>query len=176
MNKKKKQVVEKFKKLKEEQKGNEATQSMIGNFLSKITRPLATFELDHEQRMEIEALEEENNDSRTNLNITFNVLSSYLHYLSQFRVPLEVSKSMLLYFCERYELDKDRTQLLLSELESTYSKEGLTDQEISELELKRAKQVKDSLENNQKMIILYNICKYINDDETLIKILRLSKA
>lgn len=176
LNKKKKHIMDKFRKLKAESNEDDVNKSMFGYFLSKVTKPLAAFELDNEQRLEIEAAEQDSNDNRTNLNIIFNVLSSYLHYFSQFGVKLETSKNIMLYFCERYELDKDRTQLLLSELESNYTKEGFTPEEQLRINREKKKKLDESFENNKTVIAIYHVMKYLSDDETLIKILRLSKT
>lgn len=117
--------MEKFRKRKAESNEHDNDKTMLGYFVSRITKPLASFELDHEQRLEIERLEGESIDNRTSLNIIFNVLSQYTRYMSQFGVDLDTSKSILIYFCKRYQLDKDRTQLLLSELQASYTKQGM---------------------------------------------------
>jgi hypothetical protein len=148
---------------------------MMSRWISRVTKPLTAFELDNEQRKEIEQLEEEGLDTRTHLNIIFNVLSSYLRHLSQFGVTLDVSKTIILYFCERYELDKDRTQLILSELESTYTKEGFSEKEQTKIRMTKLKQLNEYMKNDNKMLLLYHISNYIGDDKTLIKILSLNK-
>lgn len=149
---------------------------MMSRWISRVTKPLTAFELDNEQRKEIEQLEEDGLDTRTHLNIIFNVLSSYLRHLSQFGVTLDISKTIILYFCERYELDKDRTQLILSELESTYTKEGFSEKEQMKIRMTKLKQLTEYMENDNKMLLLYHISNYIGDDSTLIKILRLNKT
>ena len=172
---KKKQIFEKYRILKEESNVDDPDKTMFGYLLSKVTKPLTTFGLAHEQRLAIESLEEENRDNKTNLNIIFNVLSSYVHYLSSFGVKLDVSKNILLYFCERYELDKDRTQLLLSELESTYAGEGFTEEEQAKIDFEKTKKLNQSFDKDQVIISLYHISKYVDNDPTLIKILKLNK-
>ena len=173
--KKKKQIVEKYRKMKEESSADDNDKTMFAYLFSKVTKPLATLEIDYEKRLAIENLEEENGDNKTNLNIIFNVLSSYVHYLSLFGVKLDISKDILLYFCERYELDKDRTQLLLSELESTYSKGGFTEEEQVKIENEKTKRLNQSFDDDQMIISLYHISKYVNNDSTLMKILKLNK-
>lgn len=175
INKRKKVVIEKFKKLKEESSEDDPAAGLMGRWISRITKPLTSFELDQEQRREIEALEEEGLDYKTHLNIIFNVLSSYLRYLSQFGVTLDISKKIILYFCERYDLDKDRTQLILSELESTYTKEGFSEQEQIKIRLRKMNILKESLENDDKLLILHHVSNYISDDKTLLKLLILNK-
>lgn len=175
LNKKKKVVVEKFKKLKQESNEEDVNSSFMNKWISRITKPLTAFELDHEQRKEIEAIEEEGLDYKTHLNIIFNVLSSYLRHLSQFGVTLDIAKRIMLYFCERYELDKDRTQLILSELESTYTKEGFSEQEKMKIELRKITELKESLENEDKLVILHHVSNYLSDDSTLTKLLMLNK-
>lgn len=75
--KKKKIVIDKFKKLKEESSEEYAYSGMLTKFLSKITRPMANSELDQRQKFEIEAIEEEGKNCKSNINVIFNVLSSY---------------------------------------------------------------------------------------------------
>ena len=96
--KKKKGIVEKFKKLKKESEEEDPNAGIMSKWLSRVTKPLTSFELDHEQKREIEEIEEEGLDYKTHLNIIFNVLSSYLRHLSQFGVTLAVSKEIMLYF------------------------------------------------------------------------------
>lgn len=175
MSKKKKIVIEKFRKLKEDNSEEDINSGVLSKFFTRITRPLTTFELAHEQRMEIEALEEEGLDSKTNLNIIFNVLSCYLRYLSQFGVTLDIAKNIIIYFCNRYTLDKDRTQLILSELEATYTKEGFSESEKMKIQLRKNNELRESLENNDKLLILHLVSEYINDDRTLVKILQFNK-
>jgi hypothetical protein len=87
---------------------------------------------------------------------------------------LDISKTIMLYFCERYELDKDRTQLILSELESTYTKEGFSEKEQMKIRLRKLSQLSKDMQN-EKMLLLYHISDYIGDDSTLIKVLGLNK-
>jgi hypothetical protein len=148
----------------------------MGKWISKITKPLTDYELLNEQRREIEAVEEEGLDDKTYLNVIFNILSAYLRHLSQFGVTLEKAKEIMLYFCGRYQLDKDRTQLILSELESTYTKEGITEKEKNAHELARIRELSEFLLNNSNMIILHYVSDYISDDATLTNILRLNKS
>ena len=173
--KKKKNVVEKFRKLKVESEKEDPNAGIMTKWISRVTKPLSTFELDNEKRKEIEDLEYSGLDYKTHLNIIFNVLSSYLRHLSQYGVSLEVSKNIMLYFCERYELDKDRTQLILSELESTYVKEGFSDHENMKISLRKRDEIKNALEGNKTLIVLHHISNYIDKDEDLLKILRLNK-
>ena len=91
-------VFEKFKKMKNDSTGTLEASGLMSKWISKITKPLSNFELNHEQRREIEALEEQGLDNKTHLNIIFNILSSYLRHLSQFGVTLDVSKGIILYF------------------------------------------------------------------------------
>lgn len=51
-------------------------------------------------------------------NIIFNTISNFMYHFVNFKYSLENSKSVVLFFCKRYELDASRTHLLLSELES----------------------------------------------------------
>jgi hypothetical protein len=55
-------------------------------------------------------------------NIIFNSLSKFLFHFVNFQLPFESSKEVLLFFCDKYELDQSRTHLLLSELESIQKK------------------------------------------------------
>ena len=176
INKKKRIVTEKYRKLKEASSEEEPSSGMFSKFLSKITKPLATFELDHEQRLEIEALEEDGVDDRTSLNIIFNTLSSYLRYLSQFGVNLESAKLIVLHFWEKYNLDKDRIQLLLSELESTYANEVFTEKEKIQIELQHILKIKESMNNDNRLLIFYYVSNYLDNDNDLIKILRINKT
>jgi hypothetical protein len=174
VNKKKKSVNERYKKLKKETYDKDPNAGMMSRWISRVTKPLTAFELDNEQRREIEQVEEDGLDNKTHLNIIFNVLSSYLRHLSQFGVTLDISKTIMLYFCERYELDKDRTQLILSELESTYTKEGFSEKEQMKIRLRKLSQLSKDMQN-EKMLLLYHISDYIGDDSTLIKVLGLNK-
>ena len=173
--KKKKIIIEKFRKIKEESHEDDSSSGMFSKFISRITKPIATFELDHEQRMEIEAIEEEGLDRKTNLNIIFNILSSYLRFLSQYGIRLEVAQKIVLYFWERYELDKDRTHLLLSELESTYTKDGLSDKEKNQIEIQKLIKLNTQMGNEKMWIILYYVSEFLGSDRELIKILRMNK-
>ena len=175
LTKKKKVVIEKYRKIKEENYEEEATSGMFSKFISRITKPIATLELENEQKMEIEAIEEEGLDSKTNLNIIFNIMSSYLRFLSQYGIILESAKKIVLYFWERYELDKDRTHLLLSELESTYTKEGLTEKELMQIELEKVRKLNKEMNNDDKCIILYYTSQFLESDIDLIKILQINK-
>ncbi|CAI2381472.1 unnamed protein product [Moneuplotes crassus] len=167
INKKKKQVSEKYKKLIKESEVDDPNASMMSKWLSR---------LHHEKRREIEKLEEDGCDHRTYLNIIFNVLSTYLRHLSQFNVPLDVSKQIILYFCERYDLDKDRTQLILSELESTYSTEGFTEIEIAKIRLRKREILMETLENDSGLAVLYHVSNYLDSDKDLLHILSLNKS
>jgi hypothetical protein len=51
-------------------------------------------------------------------NIIFNSLSKFLYHFVNFQLPFEKAKQISLFFCNKYELDQNRTHLLLSELES----------------------------------------------------------
>ena len=51
-------------------------------------------------------------------NIIFNTISNFMFHFINFKYSLYNSKEVILYFAKRYELDKSRTHLLLSELES----------------------------------------------------------
>ena len=55
-------------------------------------------------------------------NIVFNILSKFLYYFVNFQLAFDISKDILLLFCQKYELDSNRTHLLLSELESIQKK------------------------------------------------------
>lgn len=161
--------------MKEDSNEEDVNSSFMNKWISRITKPLTAFELDHEQRREIEAIEEEGLDHKTHLNIIFNVLSAYLRHLSQFGVTLDIAKKIILYFCGRYELDKDRTQLILSELEATYTKEGFSEQEKMKIELRKITELKESLESDDKLVILHHVSDYLSDDSTLTKLLLLNK-
>ncbi|CAI2372768.1 unnamed protein product [Moneuplotes crassus] len=176
IDKKKIIIEEKYKNLKEQAEKDDPNASMMSKWLSRMTKPLTSFELDQEERKEIEQLEETGCDHRTVMNIMFNVLSVYLRHLSQFKVPLDISKQIILHFCEKYELDKDRTQLILSELESTYSTGGFTDQEQMRVIIQRRQTLMETLENDSGLVVLYLISEYFNSDKDLMNILSLNKS
>jgi hypothetical protein len=52
-----------------------------------------------------------------------------------FQLSFEISKEVLLFFCNKYELDSNRTHLLLSELESIQKKSrfAITAKELREI-------------------------------------------
>ena len=177
LNKKKKIIIDKFKKLKQSSTEEESNSGMFSKFLSRITKPLTTFELDHELRLEIEALDEDGLDERTCLNIIFTVLSTYVRFLSQFAVELDLAKSIILFFCEKeYSLDRDRIQILLSELESTYANEVFTDKEKLKIELQNLTRIKEEMKHDSKLLILYYVSSYLDNDKDLVNILNLNKS
>ena len=54
-------------------------------------------------------------------NIVFNVLSNYIVYFANMRLPFEKSRNLVVNFSKKYEIDHSRTHLLLSELESLHT-------------------------------------------------------
>ncbi len=88
-----------------------------------------------------------------------------------------MAKEIILHFGEKYELDGNRTHLLLSELESTHQKTKLVikDKELRDKSLKkRSQRIARFIDKNQLMIVFMCI-KYINQDRDLAKLLVLSK-
>ena len=57
-------------------------------------------------------------DRRTPKSVAFNFLSQFVYYLVNFGLAFETARDLILFFCEKYELEEEKTHLLLSELES----------------------------------------------------------
>ena len=83
---------------------------------------------------------------------------------------------MILLFCEKYELDSNRTHLLLSELESIQKKcrINLTDKDLRNISLNKTKDRIDML-GEGNILILYLSIRYIDGDECLRNLLCLNK-
>ena len=64
-------------------------------------------------------------------NIIFNILSQFIYHFANFGVSLEGGKKLILYFCEKYALDKSRIHTVLSEYEAIQRRGGhiLTEKE-----------------------------------------------
>lgn len=84
---------------------------------------------------------------------------------------------MILHFCEKYELDQNRTHLLLSELESIQKKSRLvvSPKDIMMISLaKRDHRIEKY--GNSKMMILAESLRFLDSDITLKNILCLNKG
>ena len=90
---------------------------MLGSFISNIATSVKELGTDIKAQEEINALEI--GDGSQDLNIIFNVLSQYSKHLINFKVSLDLSKELIMHFCEMYHMDNDRTHMLLSELEQS---------------------------------------------------------
>lgn len=50
-------------------------------------------------------------------NIAYNTQSTFISYFSNFQVPFDISRDLIMHFSAQYRFDPSRTHLLLSELE-----------------------------------------------------------
>lgn len=121
--------------------------------------------------MKIEANE------KADLNVIFNVLTQFQYHLTHFSMPLDKSRDLIEYFCERYQMDRERTHLLLSELESSNKIESfsVSEKEARKLRLKKLKSVRESMNGEAKYVALYHVLGYISNDAELTRLLSLSK-
>jgi hypothetical protein len=109
-------------------------------------------------------------------NIIFNSLSKFLYHFVNFQLSFEISREVLLSFCHKYELDHNRTHLLLSELESIQKKTrfSITEREIKEMSMLKKIYREEKYGRDVHLILALTI-KYINSDYTLKNILLISK-
>ena len=79
---------------------------------------------------------------------------------------------MLLYFCNKYELDQTRTHLLLSELESIQKKTKLTLSPQEKKDISKFNKDKRLIKYGSSMSLIIGISiKYIDGDFTLASLL-----
>jgi hypothetical protein len=108
-------------------------------------------------------------------NIIFNVLSQFIYNFANFGVSLEGGKKLILYFCEKYSLDKARVHTVLSEFDAITRRGGniLTDQEKMLVPmLKRNGRLKRFGHDSNTMVIGL-LLPYIGDDITATNILKI---
>jgi hypothetical protein len=91
-------------------------------------------------------------------------------------LSFETSKEVLLFFCNKYELDQSRTHLLLSELESIQKKSrfAITARDLRVIaQLKRAR--RESMYGDGRVAVIALAIRYINCDCTLSRLLLLNR-
>ena len=93
-----------------------------------------------------------------------------------FQLQFEVSKEVLLYFCNKYELDQTRTHLLLSELESIQKKTKLTLSPQEKKDISKFNKDKRLIKFGSGILLIIGLSiKYIDGDLTLSSLLSLNK-
>ncbi|CDW76802.1 tbc domain-containing protein [Stylonychia lemnae] len=109
-------------------------------------------------------------------NIIFNSLSKFLYHFVNFQLSFESSKEVLLAFCNKYELDQNRTHLLLSELESIQKKTRFSINSKDILEISRLKKSHRFEKFGEGIyLILQFVVKYIDNDKELSNVILLNK-
>lgn len=110
-------------------------------------------------------------------NIIFNVLSQFIYHFANFGVALEGGKKLILYFCDKYSMDKSRVHTLLTEYEAIQRKGGHILNEKEKLMvpmMKRNERLMKYGYDNMTMVVGL-VIPFIGDDSTCVKILQTCK-
>jgi len=90
-----------------------------------------------------------------------------MYHFVNFKYSLYQSKLVVLYFCNKYELDESRTHLLLSELESLQNSANLTlsEKEIAFISREKYSKRHEQAKKKAKLVILSLVCKQVSPSE-----------
>ena len=107
--------------------------------------------------------------------VVFNCLSAFTGYFTGLKLKFEMCREIILHFCKRYELDQQRTHLLLHELEQAQmtTLSAVTFAEIRKISLDRKNKISERFGNYQ---IPGMVLSYIADDQTLTAMTALNKG
>lgn len=108
-------------------------------------------------------------------NIIFNVLSQFIYNFANFGVSLEGGKKLILYFCEKYSLDKMRVHTVLSEFDAVTRRGGhiLTEQEKMLVPMLKRNERLKKFGHDDNTMVMGLILPYIGDDITATNILKI---
>ena len=59
-----------------------------------------------------------NEDAMKHSNIIFNELSRFVHHFCTMAVPFKEAQELLIHFCDKYQVEKTKMHVLLTELQS----------------------------------------------------------
>ena len=110
-------------------------------------------------------------------NIIFNVLSQFIYHFSNFSMTLEGGKKLILYFWEKYELDRSRVHTLLTEFEAIQRRGGhiLTEKEKMMIPMLKRNERLKKFGHNDTTMVMGLIIPYLGDDTTCINVIKMSR-
>ena len=102
-------------------------------------------------------------------NLIFNELSRYVLLLCNFNVRFDDANELLIYYCQYYQMDKSKMQILLTELMSNQKNTAsmFSDKEKSYWSLMKRSERLRKFGHNNITIILGMTIKYIDSDKVL---------
>jgi hypothetical protein len=110
-------------------------------------------------------------------NIIFNVLSQFIYHFANFGVSLEGGKKLILYFCEKYSLDKSRIHTVLSEFEAIQRRGGhiLTEKEKLMIPMLKRNERLKKFGHDEKTMVMGLVIPFLGDDITATNVLKISR-
>lgn len=101
-------------------------------------------------------------------NLIFNVLSQFIYHFANFGVSLEGGKKLILYFSEKYSLDKSRIHTVLTEFEAIQRRGGhiLNAKEKMLIPILKRNERLKKYGHDEKTMVMGLVIPYIGDDVT----------
>lgn len=133
-------------------------------------QPQAATELQLQQKAKAKAQQDHKNLMQT---VVYGTLASFVQYFVNYHVSFDNSRDLLMQYCKVYDLDQQRTHILLSELEALQKQNyRMTKQDrLGIVEKRRAKQSKYG-----QFLMVALVVAYVGEDQVLGRLLRMSKG